>query len=209
MKTKIIGTDHLMSKEEIYKIIELEKPDVIGVELCNIRLQLMVINPMIEKAIDKIPEEKPEEQKEDNSLIGKITSAVKKKAEEQNLNYGSDMINASKYALENKLPLICIDKDINEIRNLMEKIPQNELAGFMQELQEFEQQQLTNEVDADKVLNQLKTKYPVSYEFLITIRELNIENNILKTIIKYPNKKILIFVGKGHQKKIEENINGK
>ena len=199
MNIKIIGTNHLMSKEKIYKIAKSESPDVIGVELCNTRLNLMVLNPIVEKTIDKIPEEK----KEPEGIIDKISRAIKKKAEEQNLQYGSDMINASKYALENKIPLVCIDKDIYEIKALMEKIPQNELAGFMKELAEFENKQLTDKVDIDKTLNELKTKYPISYEFLITIRELYIQNKILKTILKYPNKKILIFVGKGHKKTIE------
>ncbi len=203
MTIKIIGTNHLMSKEEIYKIAKSEKPDVIGVELCNTRLNLMVLNPPVPQEVTEQIEEPKEKV---TGIIDKISMAIKKKAEEQNLQYGSDMINASKYALENKIPLVCIDKDIYEIKALMEKIPQNELAGFMQELNEFENKQLTDDVDIDKTLNDLKTKYPISYEFLITIRELYIQNKILKTILTYPDKKILIFVGKGHKKTIEESL---
>lgn len=192
---KLIGTTHITPKEEIIKIIESEKPDIIGVELCNTRLQLMVINPP--EQIENI---------EPTGIIDKISQAVKKKADEQNIQYGSDMITASKYAIENNIPLVCVDYDIIKIKELMEKIPNNELQGFMIELANFEKQQLTNEIDEEKVLNELKTKYPISYEFLITIRELHIQNQILK-INKNPNKKILIFLGKGHIKSLEQSLN--
>jgi len=195
MKTnvKIIGTTHLMNREEIESILKLEKPDVIGVELCNTRLNMMVIN-------------KPQELKQDDSLIGKIANAVKKKADEQKIEYGSDMITASHYALDNKIPLVLCDMDILVIRELMEKIPENEKIGFLTELSNFEQQSLSKEVNEEETLKQLKSKYPIAFEFLITLRNKEIENNILKSILKYPKKNILIFLGKGHVKEIASNI---
>jgi len=192
---KLFGTTHLMSKEEIINIIKLENPDIIGVELCNTRLNALVINPIIQ------------ENKEDNSLIGKISNAIRKKAEEEKLEYGSDMITASKYALDNKIHLVLVDRDITEIRELMNKIPQEEVTGFMNELVKFESQTLdenTKNLNEQEVLNELKTKYPISYEFLITSRELYITNKILKIIIKYPKKKILIFLGVGHLNSINK-----
>jgi pheromone shutdown protein TraB len=191
---QIVGTTHLTLKEEIIKIIEEFKPDIIGVELCKTRLNALVLNPV------------KQEVKEDNSLIGKISSAIKKKAEENKVEYGSDMINASKYALENNIRLELVDKDVNEIRTLMNLIPQNEMMGFMNELAKFENDNLNREVNEKEVLNELKTKYPVSFEFLITSRELFILNNILKLQLNNSNKRILIFLGKGHVNSIMEGL---
>jgi len=191
---QIVGTTHLTLKEEIIKIIEEFKPDIICVELCQTRLNALVLNPV------------KQEVKEDNSLIGKISSAIKKKAEENKVEYGSDMINASKYALENNIRLELVDKDVNEIRTLMDLIPQNEMMGFMNELAKFENDNLNREVNEKEVLNELKTKYPVSFEFLITSRELFILNNILKLQLNNSNKRILIFLGKGHVNSIMEGL---
>ncbi len=195
---KIIGTTHLMSKESIEGILKDESPDIIGVELCELRLNLMVINPPIEQ-----------ETKEDNTLIGKISNKIKEKAEKENLSYGSDMITASKYALNNKIQLELLDRDLIEIKNLMDKIPKEELSFFLKELGELENVSLkesTKNINEDKILEELKEKAPISFEILITSRDLFIAVKILKLIYNYPNKRILVFLGKGHLKSINKLI---
>jgi pheromone shutdown protein TraB len=144
-------------------------------------------------------------------LIDKISLAIKKKAEEEKIVYGSDMITASRYAIDNNIQLELLDRDLFEIKNLMNLIPQNEMINFMNELTEFEKKTLTEqvkEIDEEKVISELKTKYPMSYEILIYGRNVFIENKILKLLIKYPNKRILVFLGKGHTKEIGKNIDG-
>ena len=193
---RLIGTTHLTPSSEIERIIKLEKPDLIGIELCQTRVNVLILNPPIQ------------EQKEDTSLIGKISKAIKNKAKEQKLNYGSDMISAYKLAEQYKIPSFLVDRDIIEIKNLLEKIPQNEMIGFMKEIAEFESKQNIEEelknINEEEVLNKLKTNYPVSYELLIVSRELYITNQILKQLINNPNKKILVFLGKGHIKGINK-----
>src|SRR3990170_281493 len=124
---KIIGTNHLMKEEEIIRLIDAENPEIIGIELCKIReyIYLNKINTEV---------------KEDNSLLGKISNAIKKKAKEQNVEYGCDMYSALTYSINNKIPYVLIDKDIQEIQQLFQKIPQNEQQGFMNEIVEFEKQ---------------------------------------------------------------------
>lgn len=185
---KLIGTTHLTPREEIIEIIEKEKPDIIGVEFCETRLNTMVINPI-------------QQEVEDNSLLGTISRKIKEKAQKENLNYGSDMITASKYALEYKIPLLLVDKDIRDIQYLMSKIPESEVKGFMNELAEFEKKDMQEEmknVDADKVINELKTNYPISYVFLIELRDLFIANKIMSCHLNNPKKKLIVFIGKGH-----------
>jgi pheromone shutdown protein TraB len=190
---KIIGTTHLIPKEEIEKSIKLFNPDVIGVELCETRFKLMVL-PILENT------EVIKNDIQDNSLIGKISSKVKEKAENENLQYGSDMISASIYAKENGLSLEFIDRDIIETKEDMEHIPKEEFNYFLKELEKLELSDLKKEVDEEVVLSELKTKTPISFRILITMRDLFIANKILILEKKYPKEKILIFVGKGHVK---------
>ena len=205
---KIVGTNHLMSKEEIYSIIKKERPNVIGVELCETRYNLMVL-PLINKEEQKVKEDKKDKPKEDKTLVGKISNAIKEKAEEENVQYGSDQINACLYAVENKIPLEFVDLDITKTKELMDKIPKKEQEGFMQEMLEFQKKTLkevTENIDVDKTLRELKEKFPIAFEFLINLRNLFILNKILKLERKYPYGKILIFLGKGHEEIIKEGL---
>lgn len=190
----IYGTTHLDEKSKIESIIKEFQPDIIGVELCKTRLNLMVINPPQQTEV-----------KEGEGLIDKISKSIKKKADNEGLNYASDQITASCYAIDNKIKLECLDKDILEIKRLMELLPQNETQGFLTELANFETKTLkeqTDNIDENKVLEELKTKYPVSFEFLVNSRDIFIAFNILKLIHKNPESKILCFLGKGHLENI-------
>lgn len=193
---KIIGTTHIDSKEKIINEIKEFNPDIIAVELCELRFNLLGVN--IETEYNK-----------DESILGKISESIKEKTKEQNLNYGSDMITASNYAKENKIKLEFIDRSILDTQYLMSKIPQEELNGFLIELQKFQEADIKKELeklDEKKLLNELKNKYPVSYEFLVNGRDLFMANKILRLIKNNEKKKILVFVGKGHLNKIEELI---
>jgi len=199
---KIIPTSHLMPKEVIYFIIKKSNPDVIAVELCETRYALMV-TPLLNNLIDEKPK--------DESLIGKISEAIKDKAEKEGLQYGSDQINACLCAKENNIPLEFVDLDITKTKYLMDIIPENEKNGFMNELNEFNKQTLaeqTKNIDVGKLLLEMKAKFPISFEFLINMRNLVIINNILKIEKKYPNKNILVLLGEGHVKIVEDALNG-
>lgn len=193
---KLIGTNHLMKREEIINIIKYEKPDMIGIELCKIREYIY---------INKIKNEPAK----DESILGKISNAIKKKAEEEKVEYGSDMYTALQYSIDNKIPYYLVDKNIQEVQTLFQSIPVNEQQGFMQEIAKFEKQTIAEStVDEEQFLINLKKQFPISFEFLITIREYYIVNQILKMIILNPNKKILIFLGKGHIKSINKLLEG-
>ena len=194
---KLVGTTHLDSNETIEKIILECKPDVIGVELCETRFNIF-LNGQVQQV-----------QEEPKTILGKISHAIKKKADEEKVNYGSDMISAAQYALENKIPLVLVDRDVREVNDLMQKIPESEQIGFMKELQAFQEKSLkdsTANIDENKVIYNLKTNYPVAYEFLIASRESYILNQLLKCMIHYPDKQILVFLGKGHVASLEKAI---
>jgi len=88
-------------------------------------------------------------------------------------------------------------------------IPKEEREGFIKEMMNFESKSLvesTKDIDAEQTLRDMKKKFPVAFEFLINMRNLLIINNLLKVKMKYPNKKILVFLGKGHVKIIEDGL---
>ncbi|MFW5895560.1 MAG: hypothetical protein ACOCT9_02330 [archaeon] len=196
---KLIGTNHLMSKETIEERIKEENPDVIGVELCEARAKAF-IEPL------------GSSEKKLNSLLSNITEKIREKAQKQNLDYGSDMKTALNYALDNDLDYIFVDMPIQKIQELFMKIPQEEQIGFQKEIQEFEanfDKIDMGKINTQKVLMDLKNKYPIAFEFLINMRNLYITNQILKAKEKYKDKKILIFLGKGHIEQVEKMLENK
>lgn len=196
---KIIPTTHLIPKEEIYKLLSDNKPEVIAVELCETRYNLMVM-PLIEDL------KREEEPKEDNSMLGKISKSIKEKAEKEGIQYGSDQINASLYAKENNIPLEFVDLNIHKTKELLEMIPKEEQEDFLKELAEFEKKTLeehTKDIEIEKLLREMKAKFPIAFEFLVNYRNLVIINNLLKLEKKYPDKKIVCLLGKGHEKIVE------
>jgi len=191
---KVIGTTHLDSKESIEEIIKKENPDVVGVELCESR------------AIG-IFKEATKETKKLNSLLQKITDKIKSKSKEEGLDYGSDMKTILRYASNNKIECLLVDMPILKIQELFSKIPMKEQKGFTKELGEFENQSMSEELNEDEVIRNLKLRYPIAFEFLINMRNLYITNQLLKAKNKYPDKKILVFLGKSHVKQIEVMLN--
>ena len=190
---KLIGTHHLMSREAIEGFIRDENPDFLGVEVDETRANIM------------LNEQKT--QTNGGTLLDKITNKIKKKAEEKNLDYGGDMKSVLNYAKENNIKCFYVDMPILKIQELFNKIPPIEQKGFQEELIVFENVELELEVDAEIVLSHLKEKFPIAFEFLVNMRNLYIANQILKIERPYPNKKILIFLGKSHIKQVEKMIN--
>jgi len=197
---KLIGTTHLMPKEEIYKLLNDNKPDIIAVELCETRFNLMV-RPLLDNYLDETPK--------DESLLGKISNSIKQKAEQENIQYGSDMINACLYAKENNIQLEFVDLDIMKTKELMDIMPKEEQEGFLKELANFEKKTIkeqTENIDEEKVLIELKKRFPIAFEFLVNYRNLVIINNLLKIEKNNPNKNIVCLLGKGHIKIVGEAL---
>ena len=132
------------------------------------------------------------------------------------MQYGSDQINACLYAKEKNIPLEFVDLDIMKTKELMDNIPENEKNGFLTELLEFEKKtikentaEITKEgFDEEKMLLEMKAKFPIAFEFLVNMRNLVIINNILKLERKWGRGAIiLVLLGKGHVKVVEGALN--
>lgn len=190
---KIFGSNHLESKEAIEGIIKDFNPDVLGVELCEVRFK--ALTGQIKEA-----------GKEDKTLIGDITNTIKEKAEENNLDYGSDMKAALFYAINNQIHLELVDKNINQIKEDMQKIPIEEQLFLQKELIRFQQEGINKEVDEEEVLVNMKANTPTMFKILVEDRNKVIANKIKEVIKKHKDKRILIFLGKGHLKEVEREV---
>ena len=193
MSVKLIGTNHLMEKGKIEEILKNESPDIIGIELCEARINAIVMNVL--------QEPKPEE-----SLLNKISNSIKQKAEEKGLDYGSDMKAALEYSLENNIRYVPIDMPILKIQELFDKIPKEEQEGFARELTEFQMGEIDSNVDEEKFTIQLKERYPIAFEFLTNMRNLYMANQILLEEKRSKDKKIIIIIGSAHVKHVEKLI---
>ena len=69
---------------------------MIGVELCKTRMEIFT-NPL-------------QKREESKSLIGDISKTLDKKAQDEGLDNGSDMKTAMFYAINNKIPLVLLEK---------------------------------------------------------------------------------------------------
>jgi pheromone shutdown protein TraB len=190
---KIIGTTHLMKKDFIEEIIKKENPDMIGVELCKTRFDIFS-NPL-------------EQREKDESLVGEISDELNKKAQEENLDYGSDMKTAMFYAINNKIPLLLLDKEINEIKKSMEEIPLKEQLILKEELIKFKNDPLQKEIDESEIMKEIKNRIPITYHILVESRDNYIIDKIKVAELLNKRKKILIFLGKVHAKSILGRIN--
>lgn len=199
MNIKLIGTNHLMKKEDVEELIRKENPDIIGVELCEAR-QTGILNEVTKETI---------ENKDNNNLLDKITNKIKQKAKAEGLDYGSDMKAALMYSLNNKKETVLVDMPISKIQELFSKIPEQEALGFASELKEFEGESITKEVSEEEVLLGMKSRYPIAFEFLINMRNLYIANQILITQRENPNKKIVVILGSSHVENVNKLIGEK
>lgn len=190
MSIKIISTNHIMNKEVVEEMISKEHPDIIGIELCEFRAS-------------QIFEEAKKVQSKSNSLLGRITDAIKTKADKEGVDYGSDMKAALNYATKHNMPRVLVDMPILKIQELFLKIPKEEQEGFSKELLEFKNESINKQVNEEEVLLQMKERYPIAFEFLINMRNLYIANQILKAKIDNPGKKIVVVLGSSHV----ENVN--
>lgn len=197
---RIVGTHHLLKEEIIRKEIESFNPEIVLIELCNGRITLI---------------EHPELQKKTKlSLLGLISKAITKKAEAGGIKYGRDLISAYKISKEKGIQVGLIDKPIVETNILFKSIPLKEKIQLLTELKKFSSnkikiQDVINEVesnDTKEVIKLLKNKCPSLHYFLITSRDEYMINKIKAYLYDHPEKRILIFIGDGHRKTIEDSL---
>jgi pheromone shutdown-related protein TraB len=211
---KIIGTSHI-SKEsvnEIKKAIEEGKPDIVAVELD------------LQRATALMQKQKRKASLADILKIGikgylfvKIGQYVQEKLGKMvGVAPGADMKTAILVANKHKIQVALIDQPINiTLKNFSKELTWKEKGRFVVDmfkglfsakkqmkklgLEKFDLTKVPPEEVIDKLVKQLKGRYPSIYKTLVEDRNKYMVKRLVGLLRKNPGKNILAVVGAGHK----------
>jgi pheromone shutdown-related protein TraB len=210
---KLIGTSHI-AKESVAKISEefsSFNPDIVCVELDNNRLHSLMSNEKPSRSVKGIKQ---------YGLQGYLFALIGGYIQEKLGNVvgtkpGSDMLTAVNLAQINHKILHLVDQDIGitlkrfskaftwkEKFRLLWDIIRSPFSKRMQiDLNTVPKEELIN-----KLMGDLKKRYPNLYNVLIEERNQVMAKNIYKIMSKSEDKKILVVIGAGHEKELLQMI---
>lgn len=219
---KIVGTSHVSKESEkrIEAAIESFKPDIIGIELDSNRLHGLLSNEKAKlppKLIFKI------------GLWGYIFSVVGKSFQEKigkklGIVPGQDMLSAVFLAKKYNIPAALIDQNIHITlqhlsRNFKRKDKWNLTKDifksiFMRKkvikemgLEDFDLSAIPEDALIEKMIDQIKVKYPGVHKAIIHDRNIYMANRMFAYLKNNPEKRYLAVVGAGHKKEMEKILN--
>ncbi len=195
-KLILVGVGHVFQLEDkIREIIEEEKPDAIALELDEGRA---------------IALEKKSNSKGNfiYSLLSKVQQIV---ASKYGVVAGNEMLSALKIARDKNIPVLYIDMNAYEvIEELWKKISiRRKLSLFISAIltmfmskERIEKEVKEFEKEPEKFEEKLRKIFPEFVEILIDKRNEYMVNNLLSYLPLY--EKIVVIVGEGHVKGMEE-----
>ncbi len=213
----IIGTSHIApeSVKKVREIISKKKPDIVAIELDKKRLVGLLDKRKKGVALSDIRKV---------GLKGFIFALLGAWAEEKlgkkvGVLPGTEMLEAYKTAKEQKLEVALIDQDIEvTLKKLSECLSWKEKFFFISDVIkavvfkkgiEIDLKKVPSEKIINKLVKQVKKRYPNVYRVLVAERNEVLAKNIFKLMNYSPNKEIVAVVGAGHEKEIVEILNKK
>ena len=203
----IIGTSHIakQSLDDVERAINVEKPDIIALELDRRRLYSLFKKPGRIRIYDikKI------------GIKGFVFSLIgawagKKLGKMVGVMPGSEMKKAVKLAKKNKIKIALIDQDIEiTLRKFSKSLTWKEKWNFFADVVkavfskkktiEFDLTKVPSKKVIKKLVGQVKKRFPNVYNVLIEERNHIMAENLRKIMEMHPDKKILAIVGAGHE----------
>ncbi|NCN68760.1 MAG: TraB/GumN family protein [Candidatus Altiarchaeum hamiconexum] len=212
-KITLIGTAHI-SKESVHEVkstIEAEKPDVVCVELCPRRYEILNNKEKWKQTdITKIIKEG----KIYLFLVNLILSNFQKRlGEDVGILPGAEMIEATNVARNLNIPIELADRDINitmkrasSKMGVFEKYKIFSLIlmslFFSEKLRAEEIEQLKNKDVMSQMMDELSLAFPNVKRTLIDERDYYLTNKILNA----SGNRVVAVVGSGHLAGIKKNI---
>ena len=209
---RLLGTAHISTKsvEDVKEQIELFKPDVVAVELCQSRYDSLVSGRRLDKeGLLKVIKEG----KAPLVLLQSLLAAEQRKLGlDEGQQPGAELLEAVNLSKELEIPVELIDRDVQTtLRRAWRKMKFREKVKILYSMLGEEEDEL--EVDLDEILesrdiltdlmNELKDFSPGAGEVLIDERDEFLAQNILKIDSE---KRILAIVGAGHLSGIENHL---
>ncbi len=207
----VIGTSHIAAESvaEVASVINEEQPGIVAIELDRKRL-MALLHPSKAKATWK-----------DIKSIGfkgwlfSIIGAwvEKKLGEKAGMKPGAEMLQAVKAAKTLNIPIALVDQDIevtlkrfSQSMSWKEKwnIAVDVFKGLIFRKSEFEFDLSTvpSQKLIEKMIRQVKKRYPNIYRVLVTERNQVMAKNLAYLMANNPGKKIVAIVGAGHEKEL-------
>lgn len=218
-KIKIIGTSHIakQSLEEIKKAILENKPDYIAVELDSARAFAL-----LQEQRNKISLSQVRHIGLKGYLFAWLGQYVQQKlGKVVGIAPGSDMKTALELAKKYQVPFALVDQPIQTtLKNFSQSLTWKEKFRFAADLcqglfspkKQLKKMGLSNfNLNAvpekeflDKMMKQLKSRYPSVYQTLVEDRNKYMVKKLVKLMRDHPGKKILAVVGAGHVEGMKE-----
>lgn len=210
----IIGTSHIAreSLKAVTKIIEVERPDIIAVELDKKRLQGLLSKNRATFSFSRLRKVGMK-----GYMFSMLGSYVQRRLGKYvGVSPGSDMLTAVELAQNYGIQLALIDQDIDiTLQRFSKAMTRKEKWRFFLDVirsiffRKREMKKLgMEEIDLSKVppkrlikklVDNVKERYPSIYRVLIAERNFYMAQRLYELLELHPGKKILAVVGAGHE----------
>lgn len=207
----IIGTSHIakQSLEEVKRVIEEEKPEIVALELDKKRAYALMSKKKEKVSFYNIFRV---------GLNGFIFSLIgawaeKKLGEMVGVSPGDEMKTAIKLARKNNIKIAFVDQDIEITLRRFSKLfgwkdKWNLIADIIKALIfrkkefDFDLNTVPDEKTIQKMIGKVKDRYPNLYKVLIEERNSVIADNLNKILSLNPEKRVIAVIGAGHEKEV-------
>ena len=211
----VVGTSHIakQSLEEVEKIILEGKPDIVALELDKKRLY-----SMFKKTEGKIRIYDVRRIGIKGFVFALIGAwAEKKLGKLVGVSPGSEMKRAVKLARKHKIEIALIDQDIEiTLQRFSQSLTWREKWNFVVDIVkaifvkkneiEFDLTTVPDKKIIKKLVEKIRKRYPNIYKVLIEERNHVMARNLEKLMLSNEGKKIVAFVGAGHEEDIIDLI---
>jgi len=205
----LIGTSHIAKRsvEKITHMFDEYNPDIVCVELDNARLHGLLTNAKPDYSLSGIKKYGFQ-----GYLFAVIGGFIQKKlGNSVGMKPGSDMLAAVNLAKSKNRQLELIDQDIGvTLKKFSKKFTLKEkfrliwdiIRSPFSERMKINLNDVPQEEIINKLLLQMKDRYPNLYFVLIEERNQIMAKNIYRLMSKYPDKRIVAVIGAGHEKEM-------
>lgn len=204
----VIGTSHIASESlnEVRKVIEAEKPDIIALELDRKRL-----SALISKKQSKFKWKDIRRVGIKGYLFSLIGAYVEKKlGAKVGVSPGSEMLSAFRLAKKSGAKVALIDQDIEiTLRRFSDALSWTEKWHFVVDIIKaiifrksdisFDLSSVPDPALIHKLILQVRKRYPNLYRVLVVERNKVMARNLASIHMQFPDSKIIAVVGAGHE----------
>ncbi|MEK6857539.1 MAG: TraB/GumN family protein [Nanoarchaeota archaeon] len=207
----LVGTSHIAreSVNEVEEVIRNESPDVVALELDKQRMYGLLNKNKSRPSIRNIRR---------IGVKGFLFSLVgawieRKLGEKVGVSPGSEMLAAYKLAKEKKIDVALIDQDIEiTLKRFSKMLTWKEKWNFVvdivkslifrTEVVKIDLSKVPSKEIIAKLLTQVKYRYPNVYKVIVEERNSFMASKLAQLIYRFPEKKVVAFIGAGHEKEI-------